>query len=86
MAVCHSTSMSSDTPPSLAGQLPLGLVYICKKMVGCQAAIASRLTPTVECVYLQEIGRLSGRLRGQASLLQEFSVQLLILTTHQAER
>ena len=28
------------------------------------------LAPTVEWVYLQEIGRLSGRLRGQASLLQ----------------
>ncbi len=28
------------------------------------------LAPTVECGYLQEIGRLSGRLRGQASLLQ----------------
>ncbi|AHZ71880.1 hypothetical protein OU5_4801 [Pseudomonas mandelii JR-1] len=40
----------------------------------------------MEWVYLQEIGRLSGRLRGQASLLQELSVQPLILTTHQAER
>ena len=32
--------------------------------------IAGSLAPTGECGYLQEIGRLSGRLRGQASLLQ----------------
>ncbi len=33
-------------------------------------AIAGSLAPTGECGYLQEIGRLSGRLRGRASLLQ----------------
>src|SRR3990167_6507933 len=46
MAVCHSTSMSSDTPPSRAGSLLQWNVGICKRLVGCQAAFASRLAPT----------------------------------------
>ncbi len=39
-------------------------------MGGWVDAIAGSLAPIGECGYLQEIGRLSGRLRGQASLLQ----------------
>ena len=42
----------------------------CKRLVGCQAAFASRLAPTRFGACLKENGRLSGRLRGQASLLQ----------------
>ncbi|AWM90381.1 hypothetical protein DJ564_05885 [Pseudomonas sp. 31-12] len=41
--------------------------------------------PQLNWVHLQEIGRLSGRLRGQASLLQERGIHPP-LTTQQAER
>jgi hypothetical protein len=58
---------SAGRLPSLAGQLPQGLVYICKKLVGWQAAFAGKPAPTGFGVHLQEIGRLAGRLRWQAS-------------------
>jgi hypothetical protein len=54
-------------PPSPAGQLPQGLVYICKKLVGWQAAFAGKPAPTGFGVHLREIGRLAGRHRRQAS-------------------
>jgi hypothetical protein len=41
-------------------------VYICRRLVGCQAAIAGRPAPTVDRVHLKETGRLSGRHRWQA--------------------
>ena len=58
---------SADRAPSLAGQLPQGSVYICRRLVGCQAAIAGRPAPTGFGVHLQEIGWLAGRHRRQAS-------------------
>jgi hypothetical protein len=58
---------STVRPPSPAGQLPQGSVYTCKRLVDWQAAIAGRSAPTVDRVHLQEIGRLSGRHRWQAS-------------------
>ena len=43
------------------------IAYSCKKQVGCQAAFASRLAPTVGLrTSKKKIGRLSGRLREQA--------------------
>ncbi|MCS3837217.1 hypothetical protein HNR03_001815 [Pseudomonas sp. JAI111] len=54
-------------PPSLPGQLPQGSVYTCRRLVGCQAAIAGRPAPTGFGVHLQEIGWMAGRHRRQAS-------------------
>ena len=45
-------------------------MHVRKKLVGWQAAFAGRPAPIGNDLHLQEIGRLSGRLRGQASLLQ----------------
>ena len=47
-AICHSTLMSSDIPPSRASSLPQGKVYTCDRLVGCQAAFASKPAPTGE--------------------------------------
>jgi hypothetical protein len=58
---------SAGGPPSLAGQLPQGSVCTCKRLVGWRAAIAGRPAPTGFGVHLQEIGRLAGRHRWQAS-------------------
>jgi hypothetical protein len=58
---------SAVRPPSPAGQLPQGSVYTCKRLVGCQAAIADRPAPTGFDAHQQEIGRLAGRHRRQAS-------------------
>ena len=44
-----------------------GLGYIRKSQVGCQAAFAGKPAPTWIGVHPQESGRLSGRLRRQAS-------------------
>jgi hypothetical protein len=57
---------SVGRPSSLASQLPQGSVYISKRMVGWQAAIAGKPAPTGFDAHLQETGRLSGRHRGQA--------------------
>jgi hypothetical protein len=47
--------------------------YICKKLVGCQAAIAGKPAPTGNGIHLQETGRLSGRHRWQASSHREWN-------------
>ncbi len=60
-------------PPSLASQAPTGNGYIWKRLVGCQAAIAGKPSSYREWVHLEEIGRLSGRHRWQAKLLQGMS-------------
>jgi hypothetical protein len=58
---------SAGRPPSLASQLPQGSVYVSKRLVGCQAAIAGKPAPTGFGVHLQEIGRLADHHRRQAS-------------------
>jgi hypothetical protein len=58
---------SAVRPPSPASQLPQGSGYICRRLGGCQAVIAGRPAPTGFGVHLQEIGRLAGRHRWQAS-------------------
>ncbi len=51
-------------------------MYTCKRLVGCQAAIAGKPGSHNGLVYTcLEIGRLSGRHRGQARLLQKASPQ-----------
>ena len=53
---------------AIAGRpAPTGIGYIRLNLVGQLAAIASRLTPTIDRVHLHESGRLSGRHRWQAS-------------------
>ena len=39
---------SADRPPSRASSLPQGSMCACKRLVGCQAAIAGRPAPTVK--------------------------------------
>jgi hypothetical protein len=59
----------------------------CKRLVGCQAAFASRLAPTVECVYLQK--RLVGcqaAFAGKPRSYKGLGVNASLFTTHQAER
>ena len=52
-------------------------MYTCERLVGCPAAIASKPAPTgLIGVHLREIGRLSGRHRGQARLPQLDCVHL----------
>ncbi|WP_285380171.1 hypothetical protein, partial [Pseudomonas sp. efr-133-R2A-59] len=45
--------------------------YTCERLVGCQAAIAGKPGTGLIGVHLREIGRLSGRHREQARLLQK---------------
>ncbi len=61
---------SAVRPPSLASQAPTGTGCIWKRLVGCQAAIAGKPSSYRDWVHLEEIGRLSGRHRWQAKLLQ----------------
>ncbi len=49
------------------GPAPTGIGYIRMNLVGQSAAIASRLTPTIDRVDLHESDWLSGRHRWQAS-------------------
>ncbi|PAM81917.1 hypothetical protein CES87_22920 [Pseudomonas sp. ERMR1:02] len=58
---------SAVRPPSQASQLPQGIEYIRESQVGCQAAFAGKPAPTGYWVHPQNSGRLSGRLRRQAS-------------------
>jgi hypothetical protein len=55
--------------------------------VESHTAIAGKPAPTGNDVHLQETGRLSGRQREQAhSYIKQIGAELLLLTTHQAER
>jgi hypothetical protein len=65
---------SAGRSPSLAGQLPQGFVYICRRLVGCQAAIVGtppgaarshrgwvhNLKKMVDCLHLPLLTRRKG--------------------------
>jgi hypothetical protein len=65
---------SASGSPSLAGQLPQGFVYICRRLVGCQAAIVGtppgaarshrgwvhNLKKMVDCLHLPLLTRRKG--------------------------